>query len=404
MYALTRGVLASAKRSKNGLNLLMTAAAARSSQPTPSSQPAWAPTTSATRAKTQVPLQVNRAFSSSPLRWAANPQAGKPTSENVTHMVKNIKEEAGQVAASITSSIAGQPGSGDEKRSGGISGTSELLSDARGITGEMTKLVPRPALIWGAAGVLPYLSTAIASLYLARQTWLVSNGIDTHLDLDTAQALLLHAQNVQITFGAILLSFLGAIHWGLEFGKYGGVVGNRRYVLGLVPLALGWPTLLLTPHLALVSQWAAYVVAWFIDLKASDQGWVPKWYSTYRFWLTTAVGGSIIVTLIGTRYYSVDGADSGQRSVAHNLAVSKLDQIEHGGKVEKGGVQGDIDAKPADEEADGYVKVTNIRKQKEEEEERKRQEAEKQKQKDKKSAQQEEKLSEQKEKEDEKKA
>lgn len=98
----------------------------------------------------------------------------------------------------------------------------------------------------------------------------------------------------------MLLSFLGAIHWGFEFSKFGGEIGNRRYVLGLIPIVCAWPTLLLDPQLALVGQFAAYVVAWFIDLRATTAGWAPSWYASYRFGLTTAVGLSIIATLAGT--------------------------------------------------------------------------------------------------------
>lgn len=125
-------------------------------------------------------------------------------------------------------------------------------------------------------------------------------GLDSHIDFETASALLLHAQNIQVQFGAILLSFLGAIHWGFEFSKYGGEIGNRRYVLGLIPIICAWPTLLLAPQMALVAQWAAYVVTWFIDLQATSRGWAPSWYSSYRFGLTAAVGLSIIATLAGT--------------------------------------------------------------------------------------------------------
>jgi hypothetical protein len=120
------------------------------------------------------------------------------------------------------------------------------------------------------------------------------------MSFETASALLLHAQNVQISYGAIILSFLGAIHWGFEFAKYGGAVGNRRFFLGVVPIFLGWPSLALAPEMALVTQFGAYVVTWFIDLKATTAGWAPKWYSSYRFWLTAAVGTSIIATLAGT--------------------------------------------------------------------------------------------------------
>lgn len=77
---------------------------------------------------------------------------------------------------------------------------------------------------------------------------------------------------MQLTgWGVLLLTF-----------RYGGQLGNRRYILGVVPLIIGWPSLALSPELALVSQFGAYVVSWFIDLRATTAGWAPKWYSSYR--------------------------------------------------------------------------------------------------------------------------
>jgi Protein of unknown function (DUF3429) len=43
-----------------------------------------------------------------------------------------------------------------------------------------------------------------------------------YLDPATAQHLLDIIQPIQIGYGAVLLSFLGAIHWGLEFAGVGG--------------------------------------------------------------------------------------------------------------------------------------------------------------------------------------
>lgn len=91
-------------------------------------------------------------FHTSTRSLAANPQSGKPASDNFTHTVKNIKEEAGQVASSLESAVAGQAGSGADQQVGGDGGTSELLRDAKSITGEMAQNVPQPALLWGAAG------------------------------------------------------------------------------------------------------------------------------------------------------------------------------------------------------------------------------------------------------------
>jgi hypothetical protein len=43
-----------------------------------------------------------------------------------------------------------------------------------------------------------------------------------YFDAETAQYWLDILQTVQIGYGAVLLSFLGAIHWGLEFAGMGG--------------------------------------------------------------------------------------------------------------------------------------------------------------------------------------
>ena len=52
------------------------------------------------------------------------------------------------------------------------------LSDLfqKSIANEIAKKVPQPALLWGAAGIIPYVSTAGASIYLARQAQLVALG------------------------------------------------------------------------------------------------------------------------------------------------------------------------------------------------------------------------------------
>lgn len=96
-----------------------------------------------------------------------------------------------------------------------------------------------------------------------------------------------------------ILSFLGAIHWGLEWAGYGGRVGYRRYAIGVVAPAVAWPTMLLPMEYALITQFLAFNFLYFADARATVRGWTPAWYSTYRFVLTFIVGASIVVSLIG---------------------------------------------------------------------------------------------------------
>lgn len=92
---------------------------------------------------------------------------------------------------------------------------------------------------------------------------------------------------------------MGAIHWGLEWAKYGGTHGYRRYAYGVVAPAVAWPTLLLPVEYALIAQFSAFCFMYFADAKAVVRGWAPPWYMTYRFVLTFVVGASIVASLIG---------------------------------------------------------------------------------------------------------
>ena len=72
------------------------------------------------RSSSILPVTTSQFHTSS--RWlAANPQSGKPASDNLSHTVKNIKQEAGQVASSIESAIGGQGGSGAQQNENGAS-------------------------------------------------------------------------------------------------------------------------------------------------------------------------------------------------------------------------------------------------------------------------------------------
>ncbi|KAL8939912.1 MAG: hypothetical protein Q9216_003101 [Gyalolechia sp. 2 TL-2023] len=160
--------------------------------------------------------------------------------------------------------------------------------------------VPREALYLGMAGLLPYAATSLSTVYLA---WDIN-----HASLDgsgfliseaNAETILHILEPLQMGYGAVIISFLGAIHWGLEWAKFGGTHGYRRYAYGVVAPAVAWPTLLLPVEYALIAQFTAFIFLYFADANAVVKGWAPPWYSTYRFVLTFIVGASIVFSLIG---------------------------------------------------------------------------------------------------------
>ncbi|KUJ15269.1 uncharacterized protein LY89DRAFT_698120 [Mollisia scopiformis] len=160
--------------------------------------------------------------------------------------------------------------------------------------------VPRDALYIGAAGVLPYAATSLSTVYLAYDiNHAHAHGTGYLFSPETAHQLLGLVTPIQIGYGAVIISFLGAIHWGMEFAGYGGHHGYRRYMYGVISTAVAWPTIFMPVEYALITQFLAFNFLYFADARASVRGWFPAWYSIYRFVLTFIVGASIVISLVG---------------------------------------------------------------------------------------------------------
>jgi len=160
--------------------------------------------------------------------------------------------------------------------------------------------VPKEVLFLGGAGLIPYVATSACTLFLV---WDVKNiqeqGAGYILDSQSALSFLEFLEPVQVGYGAVILSFLGAIHWGLEFASFGGNSPYRRYFLGILAPALAWPTVFMPYDIALLTQFLGFTGMYFADARATTLGWAPRWYTTYRFLLTFIVGACIVITLIG---------------------------------------------------------------------------------------------------------
>ena len=77
--------------------------------------------------------------------------------------------------------------------------------------------------------------------------------------------------------GALVCPRLLAISFlltkGTEFAKYGGEKGLPRYALGIAPVFFAIPTMLFPGQIALASQFAAFSATWFMDQRATQNGW-----------------------------------------------------------------------------------------------------------------------------------
>ena len=151
----------------------------------------------------------------------------------------------------------------------------------------------------GLAGGLPYVASAGTTVYLSHQAGLAAAGTLTNIDPGVALTILDQALNFQVTYGAVLLSFLGAslyrvhpsriqlvagaLHWGMEFAGFGGFKGYPRLFLGVSPAIVAWSTITLQPTSALLCQWLGFTALWYADNRATTAGWGELFRLTFAF-------------------------------------------------------------------------------------------------------------------------
>ena len=143
--------------------------------------------------------------------------------------------------------------------------------------------VPVPARALGLGGVLPFAGCAAVF-------WML---------FDTAPFWAWKAFEAQLFYGVVILSFLGAVHWG-------SVLAEREeaeqvwFRLGwsVTPALLAWLAALMNPVPAVLTLIVGMAAAYFMDLRARDQGWLPDWYLALRKVLTLLVIVSLAASFV----------------------------------------------------------------------------------------------------------
>jgi len=107
---------------------------------------------------------------------------------------------------------------------------------------------------------------------------------------------------LQMSYAALILSFLGAIHWGFAIAGYGGDKGRNaaapaRYAGGTVPLILGWAATIAPPIAAMLILIAGFAAVFFFDLYYVRRGLLPDWYPALRKPLTIVAVLSLAASL-----------------------------------------------------------------------------------------------------------
>lgn len=137
--------------------------------------------------------------------------------------------------------------------------------------------VPAPAAFLGAAGAVPFVALVLAPLWnfepFGRSPLLVLS-----------------------LYALVILSFMGAIHWGLAMAEYGGRRDTMwSYLASVMPALFGWFSLAFLPQVvAFRVIAAAFVLLLAYDLRAVRLGRTPPWYTKLRWPLTLVVVPSLL--------------------------------------------------------------------------------------------------------------
>lgn len=96
-----------------------------------------------------------------------------------------------------------------------------------------------------------------------------------------------------LVYAAMILSFLGGIHWGFASSALArnAVELNAPRILGLsvLPPLAGWVALLLPNTFAAPLLAACFASVLLLDRATDRLGYAPRWWMRLRIWLTSVV-------------------------------------------------------------------------------------------------------------------
>ena len=138
--------------------------------------------------------------------------------------------------------------------------------------------IPRPALILGLAGLIPFFACSILSIWpdsAYRELALLALG----------------------GYGGLILSFLGGVRWGNLLHDSARLQQWIPLVMSVVPTLIAWVALLLQPGGMLLLLIAGFVFQYLLDLTASRRHSLPIWYGRLRLILTSGALLALVMAL-----------------------------------------------------------------------------------------------------------
>ena len=102
---------------------------------------------------------------------------------------------------------------------------------------------------------------------------------------------------VLITYAAIILSFMGAIHWGMAMSKTDNNQ-NKYFITGVIPALVAWISLLIPESFSLIILFIGFILLISYDIAVEKSLGFPNWYIPMRIRLTFIVLLSLICAFL----------------------------------------------------------------------------------------------------------
>ena len=99
-----------------------------------------------------------------------------------------------------------------------------------------------------------------------------------------------------IGYGAVILSFLGGVQWGLGLRARSG--GSAAMIVSNGIALTGWLALLVSPALAIPALAVGFLAAFAFDLAAKSILMIPTWFIALRGLLTASVVASLLLAYL----------------------------------------------------------------------------------------------------------
>ena len=104
------------------------------------------------------------------------------------------------------------------------------------------------------------------------------------------------AIRILVAYAAVILSFMGAIHWGVALSR-SARHRSKYYIASVLPALTAWLALLLPESYALLILLTAFIVLLAYDCAVMKPQGFPLWYIPLRIRLTIVVALCLLSTL-----------------------------------------------------------------------------------------------------------